>query len=156
MDVEDVTFISTFPDGPMTRKLTLRLFAGIIIASIWTGTAVSADAQTTKPAAPTTKSEKAKPDSTAKRIDVAATDSVSTADIERAAQQLAIAVQAAVKKATEDPAVKIAALKVATNAVNTAQLVITQQAATLQSMLDTLASELAVATDKQSSKQKTH
>ena len=83
-------------------------------------------------------------------------DSVSTADIERAAQQLAIAVQAAVKKATEDPAVKLAALKVATNAVNTAQVVITQQAATLQAMLDTLASELAMATDKQASKQKTH
>ena len=44
----------------------------------------------------------------------------------------------------------------ATNAVNTAQVVITQQAATLQAMLDTLASELAMATDKQASKQKTH
>jgi hypothetical protein len=52
--------------------------------------------------------------------------------------------------------VKLAALKVATNAVNTAQHVITQQAATLQSVLDTLASHLAVPTEKQSSKQKTH
>ena len=92
----------------------------------------------------------------AKKETTTANDSVSTADIERAAQQLAIAVQAAVKKATEDPAVKLAALKVATNAANTAQVVITQQAATLQAMLDTLASELAMATDKQASKQKTH
>jgi hypothetical protein len=140
----------------MTRNLGLRLFAGIIIASIWTASATSAGAQqTANPAKAPAKVESVRSDP-AKKETTTANDSVSTADIERAAQQLAIAVQAAVKKATEDPAVKLAALKVATNAVNTAQVVITQQAATLQAMLDTLASELAMATDKQASKQKTH
>lgn len=140
----------------MTRNLGLRLFAGIIIASIWTASATSAGAQqTANPAKAPAKVESVRSDPPKKET-TTANDSVSTADIERAAQQLAIAVQAAVKKATEDPAVKLAALKVATNAVNTAQVVITQQAATLQAMLDTLASELAMATDKQASKQKTH
>jgi hypothetical protein len=144
------------PEGSMTRNLGLRLFAGIIIASIWTASATSAGAQqTANPAKVPAKVESVRSDP-AKKETTTANDSVSTADIERAAQQLAIAVQAAVKKATEDPAVKLAALKVATNAVNTAQVVITQQAATLQAMLDTLASELAMATDKQASKQKTH
>jgi hypothetical protein len=140
----------------MTNKFMLRLFAGIIIASIWTGTAGSAAAQATSSIGTAPKAEKTRPDTSAIKIDFVTSDSVSTVEIERAAQQLALAVQAAVKKATEDPAVKLAALKVATNAVNTAQLVITQQAATLQSVLDTLASQLAVATEKQSSKQKTH
>ena len=141
----------------MTYKLSLRLFAGIIIASIWTVSASSAGAQqTSTPAKAPAKVETAKPEPPKKETTIAANDSVSSADIERAAQQLAIAVQAAVKKATEDPAVKLAALKVATNAVNVAQIAITQQAATLQTMLDTLASELAMATDKQASKQKTH
>jgi hypothetical protein len=140
----------------MTRNLGLRLFAGIIIASIWTASATSAGAQqTANPAKAPAKVESVRSDPPKKET-TTTNDSVSTADIERAAQQLAIAVQAAVKKATEDPAVKLAALKVATNAVNTAQVVITQQAATLQAMLDTLASELAMATDKQASKQKTH
>jgi hypothetical protein len=140
----------------MIRKLSLRLLVGIIIASIWTGTAPSARAQSAKPPAAPTKVGKTSADTTTREIDIIREDSVSTADIERAAVQLAIAVQSAVRKATQDPAVKLAALKVAKNAVNTAQLVITQQAATLQSVLDTLASELAVATDKQSTKQKTH
>lgn len=145
-----------FPGGPLNRKFRLGLFVGVIIASIW-ATAGSAGAQqTASPTKPPAKVQPANSGSPKQETNTAAMDSVSTADIERAAQQLAVAVQAAVRKATEDPAVKLAALKVATNAVNTAQLVITQQAATLQAMLDTLASELATVTDKQASKQKTH
>ena len=67
-----------------------------------------------------------------------------------------MAVQEAVRKATEDPAVKLAALNVAKNAVTAAQVVITQQAATLQTVLDTMAREIARATDTQQSKAKSH
>jgi hypothetical protein len=131
---------------PMAGKLFARLFVAIIIASIWTGSASVASAQQTTE----------KPKRSAAKADViAAGDSVSIADVQRAAEQLAAAVQAAVKKATEDPALKVAALKVATNAVNAAQVVVTQQAATLQTVLDSLAKEIAVATEKQT-KAKTH
>jgi hypothetical protein len=131
----------------MARKLLIRLFVGIIIASIWAGSASVASAQQ----AP----EKNKPVTAKTDPSVAAGDSVSIADVQRAAEELAAAVQAAVKKATEDPALKVAALKVATNAVNAAQVVVTQQAATLQTVLDSLAREIAVATEKQT-KQKSH
>lgn len=70
-------------------------------------------------------------------------DSVTVADVERAAEQLAVAVQEAVRKATESPELKVAALKLATNAVKAAQVVVTQQAATLQTMLEALAREVA-------------
>ncbi|HVF15992.1 MAG TPA: hypothetical protein VNA21_03750 [Steroidobacteraceae bacterium] len=82
-------------------------------------------------------------------------DSVTIADVERAAEQLAVAVQAAVKKATESPELKLAALKVATSAVTAAQVAVTQQAATLQTVLEALAREIAISTAKQT-KPKTH
>ncbi len=131
----------------MAQKLFIRLFLGVIIASLLTGSAAVANAQQT--------TEKAKPSAGKADPAVASADSVSIADVQRAAEDLALAVQAAVKKATEDPALKVAALKVATNAVNAAQVVVTQQAATLQTVLDSLAREIAVATEKQS-KQKSH
>jgi hypothetical protein len=81
---------------------------------------------------------------------------VSVDDVQRAAEQLAIAVQEAVRKATEDPAVKVAALKVAKNAVTAAQVVVTQQAETIQTVLDTLAKQIAQATDDQQKKAKNH
>jgi hypothetical protein len=123
----------------MKTSRRISLFAGIVIASIWTSKPAVLHAQdkTDKPAA-------------------AARDSVSIQDVQKAAEQLADAVQAAVRKATEDPAVKVAALKVAKNAVVAAQVVITQQAETMQAVLDTLAREIAVATEKQQSKQKSH
>ncbi|HUQ47362.1 MAG TPA: hypothetical protein VM053_03840 [Gemmatimonadaceae bacterium] len=131
----------------MAKKLITRLFVGIILASIWTGSATVAAAQQTTDKS---KSTEAKSDKV-----IAAGDSVSIADVQRAAEELAMAVQAAVKKATEDPALKIAALKVATNAVNAAQIVVTQQASTLQTVLDSLAREIAAVTEKQT-KQKSH
>ena len=76
--------------------------------------------------------------------------------MEKAAAQLAVAVQEAVRKATEDPAVKVAALKVAKNAVTAAQVVVTQQAETLQTVLDALAKEIAAATEKQQTRGKSH
>ncbi len=131
----------------MVRKLFFRLCVGIIIASIWTGSAEVAKAQQTtdKTVTAPAKSDKV----------IASGDSVSIADVQRAAEDLTMAVQAAVKKAAEDPALKLAALKVATNAVNAAQVVVTQQISTLQTMLDSLAREIAVATEKQT-KQKSH
>ena len=131
----------------MARKLFIRLFTGIIIASIWTASATEAKAQQT--------TEKNRPAATKSDPVIAAGDSVSIADVQRAAEDLAVAVQAAVKKASEDPALKIAALRVATNAVNAAQVVLTQQASTLQTVLDSLAKEIAMATEKQT-KQKSH
>ena len=130
----------------MIRKILNRLSVGIIIASIW------AAAPTTAHAQQSTGKSKAAP-----KTDpvIAAGDSVSIADVQRAAEDLAVAVQAAVRKATEDPALKVAALKVATNAVNAAQVVVTQQAATLQAVLDSLAKQIAMATEKQA-KQKSH
>lgn len=86
-------------------------------------------------------------------------DSATVADVERAAEQLAVAVQEAVRKATESPELKVAALKLATNAVKAAQVVVTQQAATLQTMLEALAREVAqVSTQpaKTSAKTKAH
>ena len=133
----------------MIRKILSRLSVGIIVASIWTATPTSAHAQQSTDK-PKTTSKVSKADPT-----IATGDSVSVADVQRAAEDLAAAVQAAVKKATEDPALKVAALKVATNAVNAAQVVVTQQAATLQAVLDSLAKEIAMATEKQS-KQKSH
>jgi len=83
-------------------------------------------------------------------------DSVSIADVQRAADDLVIAVQQAVKKVTENPELKVAALKLATSSVNAAQVVVAQQAATLQATLELLAREVAAATATQQSRAKTH
>ena len=120
----------------MIRYMQKVFFAGIVLASIFTASASVSYAQ----------------DTTAKP---AATDSVSIADIEKAAEQLADAVEAAVRKATEDPAVKVAALKVAKNAVTAAQVAVTVQAQALQAALDALAREIATVTEKQQAKTKT-
>jgi hypothetical protein len=84
-----------------------------------------------------------------------ARDSVTIADVQRAADELARTVQAAVKRVSDDPELKLAALTVATNAVNAARLVVEQQSATLQSTLEMLARQIAAVSDKQS-KTKTH
>ena len=120
----------------MTRLIRLNLLVGVVVASIWNAGATPLRAQ--EPAAK-----------------VAKTDSVSIKDIEKAAEELANAVHAAVKAATEDPAVKVAALKVAKNAVVAAQVAITQQAQTLEKVLDSLAREIAIATEKQQAKTRT-
>jgi hypothetical protein len=131
----------------MIRKILSTLFALIVVASIWGSTAPTAEAQDT--ASPKTQSSKAQDKAVAR-------DSVTIADIQKAADELSAAVQEAVRKATEDPAVKLAALNVAKNAVTAAQVVITQQAATLQTVLDAMAREIARATDTQQSKSKSH
>lgn len=131
----------------MTRLNRCTLFAAVVIASIWTFGAQSASAQ--GPAQPKTPQ--------AARTEVKAErDSISVEDVEKAAQQLVIAVQETVRKATEDPAVRVAALKVAKNAVTAAQVVVTQQAATLQAVLDALAREIAMMTEKQQPKSRSH
>ena len=84
-------------------------------------------------------------------------DSATIADVQRAADELARTVQAAVKQITEDPKLKVAALKLATQSVNAAQVIVSQQAATLQSILEGLAQEMAAATVTiQQSKPRTH
>ena len=125
----------------MIRSNRLILFLFVVVASIWAPRPVRAQ-------------DTAKPKSV--HIEVSSPDSVAIADIQKAADDLARAVQEAVRKATEDPAVKLAALKVAKSAVTTAQIVVTQQAETLQTVLDTLARELAQAAEKQQSKARSH
>jgi len=122
----------------MNRFSRLAFFAFVIVASIWS--AKPAHAQ----------------DTSKNKTPAVSSDSVTIADVQKAADDLVLAVQAAVRKATEDPAVKVAALKVAKSAVTTAQVVVTQQAETLQAVLDALAKQIAMATEKQESKAKSH
>ena len=130
----------------MTRLTRWALFAFVVVASMVTVKPVKAQ-DTSKSKAPSSvKSEPA----------VTSSDSVTIADVQRAADQLAIAVQEAVRKATEDPALKLAVLKVAKSAVQTAQVAVTQQAETLQSVLNSLAKEIAMAAEKQQSKPRNH
>jgi hypothetical protein len=132
-----------FAGVDMTRINRFIPFAFVVVASIWT--ARPAEAQ-----------DKSRPKDRPRNESTAILDSVTIADVERAADQLAIAVQEAVRKATEDPAVKVAALKVAKNAVTAAQVVVTQQAQTLQTILDALARDIAQASEKQQSKSRSH
>lgn len=120
----------------MIRQIVTKLFIGVVITSLWTTVAPPLSAQAT---------ERAKQPASG----AVTGDSVTIADVERAAEQLAVAVEVAVRRATEDPAVKVAALKVAKNAVTAAQVVMTQQAQTIQTVLDALAREIALATEKQ-------
>jgi hypothetical protein len=138
-----------FPGTIMTRFSRISLLAAVVIASIWTAHPRTVSAQ--EPA-------KGKPSPSKAEVTVNGGDSitVSVDDVQKAAEQLAAAVQEAVRKATEDPAVKVAALKVAKNAVTAAQVVVTQQAETLQQVLDALAREISQATEKQQKKAGTH
>jgi hypothetical protein len=84
-------------------------------------------------------------------------DSVTIADVQRAAGELARTVQEAVKRVSENPELKVAALNLAKESVNAAQVIVSQQAATLQSVLESLARDVAAAsTSIQQSKPKTH
>jgi len=135
----------------MNKLNRLFLFSAIVIASIWTASEASAQQTAPSKTSTVTKPEPAKND-----VVLSARDSVTIADVQKAADQLAIAVQEAVRKATEDPALKVAVLKIAKNAVVAAQVAITQQAETLQTVLESLARELALATEKQQAKSKRH
>ena len=123
----------------MNRFSRWTFFAFVVVASIWSA----------KPA-------RAQDTPKNKTPAVSTSDSVTIADVQKAADDLVLAVQAAVRKATEDPAVKVAALKVAKTAVTTAQVVVTQQAETLQAVLDALAKQIAMAAEKQEAKAKSH
>jgi hypothetical protein len=84
-------------------------------------------------------------------------DSVTIADVQRAAGELARTVQEAVKRVSENPELKVAALNLAKESVNAAQVILSQQAATLQSVLESLARDVAAASVSiQQSKPKTH
>jgi hypothetical protein len=134
------TRLTSSTDGIlMTRTYRFSLLAAIVVASIVTGGVARAQDKVAPKAAP-----------------ARAADSVSVEDVHRAAEQLAEAVHAAVRKATEDPAVKVAALKVAKNAVVAAQAAITLHAETLQAVLDSLAREIAAAAEKQQAKVRSH
>ena len=129
------------------KTLNRITISAIVVLASWTFAPVTAQAQSTS----TQSSSSTKAEASAN-----ARDSVTMVDVQRAAEQLVIAVREAVKKTTEDPAVKVAALKVAKNAVVAAQVVVTQQMDTLQTVLDALAREIAQATEKQQSKSGNH
>ena len=137
----------------MNKLNRVFLFSAIVIASIWTSGATASAQQTS---APPKASTGAKAEATKIDVVISSRDSVTIADVQKAADQLAIAVQEAVRKVTEDPALKVAALKVAKNAVAAAQVAITQQAETLQTVLESLSREIAQATEKQKSKARSH
>ncbi len=131
--------------------MKITIFRRLLVAALVVAGFVSASeafAQQTTPVNPPAAKSDAKAD-TRKDAEIALRDSVTIADVERAAEQLAAAVQAAVKKATESPELKLAALKVATNAVTAAQVIVTQQAVTLQTVLEAVARQIAVATAQQ-------
>lgn len=131
----------------------MKRFAFIALAVLLAGATSAVKAQ-----APSPPQSSARPQEPAKvqtTTSVDPRDSVSIADVQRAADDLVIAVQQAVKKVTENPELKIAALKLATSAVNAAQVVVAQQASTLQATLESLAKEVAAATAQQT-KPKTH
>ncbi len=132
------------------KSLTRITLVAIVVLASWTLApgALQAQESSTPSSSSSAKTEGG--------TNVVARDSVTVADVQRAAEQLAIAVREAVKKTTEDPAVKVAALKVAKNAVVAAQVVVTQQMDTLQGVLDALAKEIAQATEKQQSKAGNH
>lgn len=130
----------------MMQIVRNTLMSGVVIASIWNATEAQAQQKPDSKPAPAVKADTV----------ASSRDSVTVQDVQKAAEQLAIAVEAAVRKATEDPAVKVAALKVAKNAVTAAQVVITEQVTTLQAVLDALAKEIALATEKQQAKAKSH
>jgi hypothetical protein len=125
------------------------IISAVVVLASWTIAPPPAEAQSSSTSASTSTSAKGE-------ASAVASDTLTVADVQRAAEQLAIAVREAVKKTTEDPAVKVAALKVAKNAVVAAQVVVTQQMDTLQTVLDALAKEIAQATEKQQSKSGNH
>ena len=130
----------------------MKRFAYIIPALVLAVLGLAARAQSQSPSP-----VKPQPPATAQKTkSIDPRDSVSIADVQRAADELVLAVQQAVKKVTENPELKVAALKLATSSVNAAQVVVAQQAATLQATLESLAKEVAAATDTQQRKIKTH
>jgi hypothetical protein len=123
----------------------MRRIVPIILAALVAG-ASTAKAQTPS-----------KSPAVSKNATIDSRDSVSLADVQRAADELARTVQAAVKKIKEDPELKVAALRLAKESVNATQVIVATQAETLQSLLDSLSKEIANATITiQQSKPKTH
>jgi hypothetical protein len=93
------------------------------------------------------------PQSTSKTSSVPTkADSVNAAEIQRAADELVLAVQDAVRKVKDNPELKVATLKLAAASVTAAQVIITREATTLQQILEGLAKEVAAATADQGRK----
>jgi len=120
-------------DNSMPKGISVSAFAAVAVVVTASFVPRPAIAQQASPPVPAVRAD----------TTVSGRDSATVADVERAAEQLAVAVQEAVRKATESPELKVAALKLATNAVKAAQIVVTQQATTLQTMLEALAREVA-------------
>jgi biopolymer transport protein ExbD len=135
-------------------KRSAFIVLAVLLAVLLAGATSAVEAQS--PSQPQPSAAKTQEPATVQKTrSVDPRDSVSIADVQRAADDLVFAVQQAVKKVTDNPELKIAALKLATNAVNAAQVVVAQQASTLQAALESLAKEVATATAQQT-KPKTH
>lgn len=130
----------------------MKLSAIIIVAALLAGGSSVARAQSPTQPQPVGKTQE---QATVRKTTPVERDSVTIADVKRAADDLAIAVREVVRKVTESPELKVAALKLAANAVNAAQVVVAQQALTLQATLEALAKEVA-AVSAQQTKPKAH
>lgn len=118
-----------------------RIFP-IVLALILTDSRLAAQSPSTSTPQSTTKTSSAPTKA----------DSVNAAEIQRAADELVLAVQDAVRKVKDNPELKVATLKLAAASVAAAQVIITREATTLQQILEGLAKEVAAATADQGRK----
>ncbi len=140
---------------PSKAEKTMKRSTLIILAVlVGAGSSVARAQSPSEPQASVRKTQE--PATVQKSAAVDPGDSVTIADVQRAADNLAIAVRDVVRKVTESPELKVAALKLAASSVTAAQVIVTQQAATLQATLDALARDVAAVTAQQQSKLKTH
>jgi hypothetical protein len=110
----------------------------IVLALILTGGRLAAQSPSTSTPQSTTKTSSAPTKA----------DSVNAAEIQRAADELVLAVQDAVRKVKDNPELKVATLKLAAASVAAAQVIITREATTLQQILEGLAKEVAATADQ--------
>src|SRR6266542_207878 len=68
-----------------------------------------------------------------------------TADLEESLAQLALSLQAVAQRVATDPQLKLAAIKLASSFVSTAQQIVTDNTVTLQNALKTAADRIAAA-----------
>jgi len=127
------------------RQATMSRIFLVVLAVILTGGRLTAQTPSPSPSKSTAQQSTAPTKA----------DSVNAAEIQRAADDLVLAVQDAVRKIKDNPQLKVATLKLAATAVTAAQVIVTREAITLQQVLDSLAKDVAAATTEPSRKKKT-
>jgi hypothetical protein len=123
------------------RQPTMYRILFIVLAVIVTGGRLSAQSPSSTPQ-PSTKTS----------TGPTKADSVNAADIQRATDDLVFAVHEAVRKIKDNPELKVATLKLAAASVAAASVIVTEQATTLQKILEAVARDVAAATAEQNKK----